>query len=70
MLKLRVTLEVVDEDGDLVDYKGRTQVSKSFHAPGLKTQQDLFEIHDNVDHAREQLNKMYAIIQSIKGLNQ
>ena len=65
--RLRVVLEVIDEDGDVVDHRGVSKYHKRFQSPGIQTQTDLFKT-ENVDTAREHLNKMYAVIQGIKGL--
>ncbi|UNI71446.1 hypothetical protein [Burkholderia phage vB_BpP_HN04] len=65
--RLRVKLEVINEDGDVVDHRGLDRFHKRFQAPGIQTQQDLFRT-DDLDLAREHLNKMYAIIGNIKEL--
>lgn len=65
--RVRVRTEVVDEDGDVVDVRGVSRYHKSHTFP-IQTQQDMFETED-VDTAREHMNKIYAIIKSIRSLN-
>ncbi|WWC81777.1 hypothetical protein [Burkholderia phage vB_BpP_HN03] len=65
--QLRVKIEVVNEDGDVVDHNGLDRFHKRFQAPGIQTQQELFRT-DDLNLARNHLNKMYAVIQGIKGL--
>ena len=65
--RVRIRTEVVDEDGDVVDLKGHSIYHKR-HCTPIQTQQDMFESED-VDIAREHMNKIYAIIKSIRSLN-
>lgn len=64
MKQIRVKIEVINEDGEVVDYRGYPDIRKTKNFSGLETSQ-IFREFETVEEAHAAMNKLFQVIDQI-----
>lgn len=63
-MQVRVKIEVINEYGDVVDYRGYPDIRKTNNFSGLETSQ-IFREFETVEDAHAAMNKLFQVIDQI-----
>ena len=66
--RVRTIIQVIDEDGDVVNFQGRSSYTMNVGFKPLQTALDFGPNYD-INVAQDNLNKIYKILDAIKELS-